>query len=76
MKAPVSCVAISLRIHDVILPWIDGPDDVYAAVQSAFDVDHFTATVVPYDWPLQPQMLIDFDSEVPFGCLKPAQSFE
>lgn len=40
MKEPVSCLAISLRIHDVVLPWIDGPDDVYATVQSAFDVDH------------------------------------
>lgn len=52
---------VSLRECEVILPWIDGPDDVYSAVSSAFDVDNFTATVVPYDWPLRPEMLIDFD---------------
>jgi hypothetical protein len=76
MKAPVSCLAVSLRLHDVILPWIEGPDDAYAAVAAAFDVDHFTATVVPYNWPLRPEMLIDFDPTVPIGCLKPALSFE
>lgn len=76
MKVPVSCLAVSLRLHDVILPWIEGPDDVYSEVASAFDVGHFTATVVPYDWPLRPEMLIDFDPKVPLGCLTPALSFE
>lgn len=76
MKQPVSCLTVSLRLYDVILPWINGPADVYSAVASAFDVDRFTATVVQYDWPLRPEMLIDFDPDVPVGSLTPPVSFE
>jgi hypothetical protein len=76
MKQPVSCLVVSLRDYEVILPWITGPDDIYAALATASTEGPFTATVEHFDWPTRPEMMIDFDERIPVGVLKPAPSFE
>jgi hypothetical protein len=76
MKSPVSCLSVSLRVFDVLLPWINGPEDVYSAISAVSRDPMFSATVVPFHWPKRTRMLMDFDPDVPPGSLQPPLSFE
>lgn len=57
--APFSAVLVRLGSALVVLPWVTGPDDVYAAARAHFAVKPAPATVDVLEWPQSLIMLLD-----------------